>query len=176
MHVTCIGNIASIETALIIATDCLHRSTNSIAVRTSRSVTVVPIDPDVVPWTKISQTDDISFCSSNILPTLLVFVEIVLIKPVVITVVAFIAIAIVVNVDVVIIGMPVVVKLAMGIVVKIGWKFEHPIYVSFLTISQFTRVVTVPVVGGVEVAVVVLDIPGSQMLKFQKFVSFHTYQ
>ena len=34
-----------------------------------------------------------------------------------------------------------------------------------------TRVVTVPVVGGVEVVVVVLDIPGSQILKFQKLGS-----
>ena len=36
---------------------------------------------------------------------------------------------------------------------------------------ELTRVVTVPVVGGVVVVVVVLDIPGSQMLKFQKLGS-----
>ena len=39
---------------------------------------------------------------------------------------------------------------------------------------NLTRVVTVTVVGGLELVVVVLEKPGSQMLKFQKFGSIQS--
>ena len=53
--------------------------------------------------------------------------------------------------------------------------FSSEIVLQISKIIDLTRVVTVGVVGAVVVVVVVLDIPGSQILKFQKSGSTHNH-
>jgi hypothetical protein len=67
--------------------------------------------------------------------------------------------------------MPVVVKLAFGVVVNAPYSFEATCWSLRVMKCILTRVVTVRVVGGVVLVLVVLEYPGSQMLKFQKLGS-----
>ena len=66
--------------------------------------------------------------------------------------------------------MPVVVRLAFGVVVSRGCSSEkNDLFVSGMQWGcVLTRVVIVRVVGGAVLVEVVLERPGSQMLKFQK--------